>query len=97
MKAYLLSRKRDLVTSFRLLGIEGERVEKDAFERLMELLESDKYSVLFLGDSLTKGHEEEIQALKAQRKTIIYVLPEEGGDYLKMVRESIQAGLGMKV
>lgn len=97
MISYLLASKREVVSTFRLMGIRGEWQPEAGFERFQELFQAEEYGLLFVGDGIIQGHEEDIQKLKATGKKIILLIPEQGGDMLASVRGQIEQSLGMKV
>lgn len=97
MKSYLIATKREVVTTFRLMGIMGERVGESAYDRFLACHGNAEISVLFVGDGVIKSHEEEFIALKMASRKLLLVIPEEETDFLGPIREQIRQGLGMKV
>lgn len=97
MNSYLLASRREVVSTFRLMGIRGEWQPENGFERFQEIYRTGNYGLLFVGDGIISGYEREIQQLKATGKIMILVIPEQGGDFLGQVRSQIEQGLGMKV
>lgn len=97
MAHWILSSRREVLSSFRLMGIHGELVEDHPWQRIQEKVRDPKITILFIGDSLLKEHKDEVLALKARSKKLMLIVPEEGSDYLAYIRHQIETSLGMKV
>lgn len=97
MNSYLIASKREVVSTFRLMGIRGEWLPQGGYERFQELYREADYGLFFIGEGIAQGHEEEIRRLKISGKKMILVIPEQGGDMLSSVRGQIEHSLGMKV
>ncbi|HHT20177.1 MAG TPA: hypothetical protein GXZ74_01900 [Tissierellia bacterium] len=97
MKPYLIAARREVVSSFRLMGIRGEWLPEGGYERFLELYQTGEYGLFFLGEAIIKGHEADISRKKVRGQKMILVIPEQGGDLLSSVRGQIEQGLGMKV
>lgn len=97
MTSYLLASRREVVSTFRLMGIRGEWLPREGMTRFRELYQAGDIGLIFVGEGIVKGHEDEVGRMKQTGKTMILVIPEEGGDLLASVRGQIEQGLGMKV
>lgn len=97
MTSYLLASRREVVSTFRMMGIRGEWLKDGGFERFLEMYHESDIGLIFVGEGIVKNHEAEVLALKATGRKMILVIPEVGGDLLSSVREQINQGLGMKV
>lgn len=97
MTNYLLASRREVVSTFRLMGIRGEWIPEGGFERFLEMYHNSDIGLFFVGEGIVKNHEAQVLELKATGKKMILVIPEMGGDLLSSVRDQINQGLGMKV